>query len=160
MQYTRVVEPAVAFGERAPKYGKNYMSYLARWPRRWGWARPWCGRRSSRWRRGPRKLAGGDHDVVDAPPLTRDTVIAGHPPAQLTVYNKQRQGHRGRDEATRVTAPRVTTRDGTASPGGNYRIVATRNEGAANSRVSNVGKFAVVNIEGRYLQHTAIKAAL
>jgi hypothetical protein len=107
------------------------------WPRRPGRGRA----------RGPIKMALGDRDVIDAPAFTGATVVAGHPPAQLTINNKRRKVHCRRDETARVAAPCVTASDRTASSGGDYRVIAARIEGAANGWVGNVRECTVVNIE-------------
>jgi hypothetical protein len=92
-------------------------------------------------------MALSERDVINAPAFARATVVAGHPPSQLTIYNKRREIHCRRDEAARVAAPCVAASDGTASSSGDDRVVAARIEGAANGRVGNVGECTVVNIE-------------
>ena len=62
-----------------------------------------------------------DRDVIIAPAFAGATVVAGHPPAQLTIYNKHGKVHRRRDEAARVAAPCVAASDRTA---GSAAIIA------------------------------------
>jgi hypothetical protein len=93
-------------------------------------------------------MALNERDVINPPAFAGATVVAGHPPAQLTIYNKSGKVHCRRDEAARVAAPCVAASDGTASSGGDDRVIAARLETAANGWVGNVGECTVVNIEG------------
>ena len=105
-------------------------------------------------------MALNESDVINAPAFARASVVAGHPPAQLTIDNKRREVHYRCDEAPRVAAPCVAASDGTASSSGDDRVIAARLEAAANGWVGNVGELTVVDIERRDLQHAAVKTAL
>jgi hypothetical protein len=61
-------------------------------------------------------MALGDRDVINAPAFARATVVAGNPPAQLTVHNKRGKVHCRRDEAARVAAPCVAASNGLPVP--------------------------------------------
>jgi len=105
-------------------------------------------------------MALGDRNVINTPTLAGAAIVACHPPTQPAVHNKVGQIYYRQDETTRVTAPRLAASDGTAGPRGDRRVIAACNESAANRGIGNVGKGAVINISGRYLQHPAVKAAL
>ena len=47
-------------------------------------------------------MALSDRDVINAPAFAGATVVAGHPPAQLTIYNKRRKIHYRRDETAEL----------------------------------------------------------
>ena len=92
-------------------------------------------------------MALSERDVINAPAFAGATVVAGQPPAQLTIYDKSGKVYCRRDEAARVAAPCVAASDGTASSSGDDRVIAARLETAANGWVGNVGECTVVNIE-------------
>ena len=90
-------------------------------------------------------MALSERDVINAPAFARASVVAGHPPARVTIYNKRREVHYRCDEAARVAAPCVAASDGTASSSGDDCVVAARLEAAANGWVGNVSECTVVN---------------
>jgi hypothetical protein len=92
---------------------------------------------------------------IDPPTFAGATVITGHPPAKDSIAKLRGEAHYGRDEATRVAAPRRTTGDGTARSGSDRCVVPTSNEAATSCK--DVLKLPV---EVTKFQHAAVKAAL
>ena len=99
-------------------------------------------------------------DIINTPAFARAAVVARHPPAEHIIHNKQWQVYGCCNETTRVSTPRLVASDWAASPGSDSRVIAACEERAANSGISNISKFAVVDIERRNFQHPAVKAIL
>lgn len=87
-----------------------------------------------------------DTHCINTPTFARSAVIAGHPPPEFSARNylKRRYVHDSRHETPRVSAPCLTTRNGTAAIGGDRAVVAACEERAADrknilKRVSTIG---------------------
>ena len=118
--------------------------------RRWRRPRPRCGCRT--WH----QFAPSDTDGIDAPAFAGTAVIAGHSPKEFSASGarKRRYVHSGRDETGRVSAPCLTTSNGTTAIVSDRAVVAACDEAPAGGK--NVLK-CIPTISAD-LQHTAIEA--
>ena len=118
------------------------------WPRYWRKrgcsVRAWrCGRKGTWRRRRARgrsrccttrtRFAPTDTNCVNSPTFAGASAIAGHSPAEPATCLHERQIDDSRDEAPRIAAPRLTTREGTAPISGDCTVIAAHHEAPADS---------------------------
>ena len=101
---------------RAWRRGRHRGASCRRGARR----RRWCATRTG--------FAPTDINCVNSPTFARATTIAGHSPAKPATCGHEWQVDDSRDEALRIAAPRLTTREGTAPISGDCTVIAPRDE--------------------------------
>ncbi len=115
----------------------RYRSKRGRTVRAWrrGRHRAWCwrGARRRRWCATRMGFAPIDINRVNSPTFARATAIAGHSPAKPATCGHEWQVDDSRDEAPRIAAPRLTTRERTAPISGDSTVIAPRDEAPAGS---------------------------